>query len=160
MTAIVLVSALVASVLQGGSGRLLYRAGGRTSTLVRTTRSPIAVNVALGLVTSIQLPKRVRLTAEPVLGNQAIFSFQTQPNRLLVWPRLPAHPDRPVRSNALLGHTTNLQIFLDFGLSVIVQLRIARQRRAVQQVRLTFPERRRESAYVRAMLDRHARRFR
>ncbi len=120
----------------------------------------LRINVALGLVTSIQFPESVRLTAAPVLGNQAIFSFETQPGRLLVWPRLPVRSERTLRSKALLGHTTNLQVFLDFGLSVIVQMRVAPQRKAVHQVMLTFPERQRESAYVQSVLDQHARRFR
>jgi len=119
----------------------------------------LRVNAALGDVLSIEFPEGVRLKGEPALGNKAIFEYraqETEPLRVLVWPKIPRGA-RGVRPEDLEGERSNLQVFLDSGVTLLVELQVAPVRRSVQRVVLRFPERERESEYVREQLARQAR---
>jgi hypothetical protein len=110
----------------------------------------VKINCALGDVVSIAFPEGVELRGEPVLGNQAIFEFRSQPDpfRILVWPKYAAGA-KDLPPEALLGERSNLQIFLDSGVTVLVELKIGPSERSVQELRFEFPERTKESEFVR-----------
>jgi hypothetical protein len=117
--------------------------------IVSKTSDALKLNVALGDVLSLELPEDVALRGEPALGNEAIFDVKVvaDPLRILVWPKLPPQADGSQES--LHGARSNLQLFLDAGITLVVELRIAPAERAVQHVRFRFPEREAESVYVR-----------
>ena len=120
----------------------------------------VKVNVALGRVTSVQLPPDVSLSGQPALGNRALFAFDSQPGLLLVWPKLPdERPDR-LQPGDLVGQRTNLLIFFRFGVTVALELQIAPREQAVHRLVLTFPVREQESAYVQTALTEQAQQLR
>lgn len=121
----------------------------------------LKINTALGDVVSIEFPEGVRMKGAPALGNAAIFEYraqETEPLRVLVWPRMPRGGH--LSPDDLLGQRGNLQIFLDSGATLLVDLRVEKSRRAVQRVVLQFPEREREREYVREQLAEQARKLR
>jgi hypothetical protein len=109
----------------------------------------VKINCALGDVVSISLPPDVEFRGEPALGNQAIFEFkaETDPFRILVWPKLPASA-KDVAPDALLGERSNMQIFLDSGITLLVELKIGRAEKSVEELRFEFPERAKETEFV------------
>lgn len=121
----------------------------------------IRINTALGDVVSLEFPAGVGLRGDPALGNTAIFEFRASrdPFRILVWPKMPTGA-RDVTPEDLEGATSNLQVFLDSGVTVIVDLVIAPRAQAVQRVVFDFPQRERESEFVQAQLADQARRLR
>lgn len=123
-------------------------------------QAAVRINCALGDVVSIALPEGVEVRGAPALGNQATFEskVQTEPFRVLVWPKAPAGAQN-VAPTALLGERSNLQIFLDSGVTVLVDLKIGLAEKSVQDLRLEFPEREKESAFVRARMDAFARKL-
>ena len=116
------------------------------------------LNVALGDVVSLELPENVSLRGQPALGNSAVFDVKvvSDPLRILVWPK---QPQRDEGDPTLLGERSNLQIFLDGGITLALELRIALAEKSVQLVRFRFPERERESAYVRDKITEESRRL-
>lgn len=123
-------------------------------------QAAVKINCALGDVVSIALPENVELRGDPALGNQAIFEFraQTAPFRILVWPKYPANAAN-LEPSALYGERSNLQIFLDSGVTVLVDLQIGPPEKSVQELRLEFPERVRESEFLRLQMDAFARKL-
>lgn len=109
----------------------------------------LQINTALGDVVSLEFPRGVALRGEPALGNKAIFDFraQAEPFRILVWPKLPAGA-QGVTAEDLAGERSNLQVFLDSGVAVLVDLKISAPEQAVQRVVFEFPARARESEWV------------
>ena len=144
------------------------RSGYCTDTIVQHTltydrpQSVVKINAALGDVVSISFPEDVELNGEPALGNSAIFAFRAQKGgdalRVLVWPKYPPGA-RDLQEADLIGGRTNLQVFLDSGLTVQVELKIAKKQHAVSQVRLVFPDRIAESQFLREQLAEQARRL-
>ena len=120
----------------------------------------LKLNVALGDVLSIDLPADIQIRGEPALGNRAIFDVKvvSDPLRLLVWPKIPQAAGA-IGADGLLGERSNLQIFLDSGITILIELRIAEPDVAVQQVRLQFPDREKESAFVREKVAEESRRL-
>lgn len=131
-----------------------------SATIEAASENRLKINVALGEVVSLNLPEDVELRGEPALGNAALFDVKVvaDPLRVLVWPRLPRAAAN-LDPSQILGERSNLQLFLDSGVTVLIELRIARPGRAVQQVRFSFPEREAESAYVRARVAEENRRL-
>jgi len=121
----------------------------------------LQINAAVGDVISLEFPDGVERRGEPALGNSALFAFQatSNPFRVLVWPRLPKGA-RNVRIEDLYGVTSSLQVFLDSGVAVLVDLRIGPRETAVQRVVFDFPQRERESEWVQAQLAEQARKMR
>jgi hypothetical protein len=119
----------------------------------------IRLNAALGDVVSLEFPKGVQLRGEPALGNKAIFEFRAQPDpfRILVWPKVPAPG---VTAQDLEGERTNLEVFLDSGVAVLVDVKIAPPKKSVQRVVFSFPARERESEFVEERIAEEARRQR
>lgn len=124
------------------------------------SRNRLKIDVALGDVVSLELPENVELAGEPALGNRAIFDVKviSSPLRVLVWPMLPKGAS-DVDPASLRGARSNLQIFLDSGVTILIELRIGRPGRSVQRVRFSFPERDEESAYVRERISEETRRL-
>lgn len=123
------------------------------------TGARLKIDCALGDVVSIEFPEGVKLKGDPALGNRAIFEYRAQdttPLRVLVWPRVPRGA-KDVSPADLVGERGNLQVFLDSGAALLVDLRIGRAGRSVQRVVLRFPERERESEYVREQLAEQSR---
>jgi hypothetical protein len=120
----------------------------------------VKINCALGDVVSIAFPPGVELRGEPALGNQAIFEYraQTDPFRILVWPKYPANA-RDLAPDALLGERSNLQVFLDSGVTLVIDLKISTPKKSVQQLRFEFPERQKETEFVRERMDAFARKL-
>lgn len=121
-------------------------------------KDPIRINCALGDVVSIRFPEAVELRGAPALGNQAIFEFQAQqdPFRILVWPKYPGNAQN-LTPESLAGERSNLQVFLDSGVTVLVDLKIGPEAKAVHEVLLEFPERARESEFLKRKMDAFAR---
>jgi len=118
-------------------------------------------NASIGDVVSLEFPDGVKLKGEPALGNTALFAFKSsqEPLRLLVWPKVPPRV-QGVTPHDLQGVTSNLQVFLDSGVTVILDMKITPRSRAVQRVVFDFPARERESDWVKAQLSDQARRLR
>ena len=122
----------------------------------------LKLNCALGDVVAIELPKGVALNGVPALGNNATFTFraeESEPMRVLVWPKMPKSVGQGFSPDDLLGNRSNFQLFLDSGTTVMFDLRIGRARRSVQRVVLTFPEREQEQVYIREQLSAQARKL-
>lgn len=121
----------------------------------------LQINCAVGDVVSLEFPDGVERRGEPALGNQALFAFQasSSPFRVLVWPKLPKGA-RGVRIEDLHGVTSSLQVFLDSGVAVLVDLRIGPRATAVQRVVFDFPARERESEWVQSQLSERTRKMR
>lgn len=131
-----------------------------TATIETNGENRINLNVALGDVVSLELPKDVELRGEPALGNASLFDVKVvaDPLRVLLWP----HPPRDAPNLdpvSLVGVRSNLQLFLDSGVTLLFELRIAPSKRAVQRVALSFPEREAQAEYVRERLLEEGRRF-
>jgi hypothetical protein len=123
-------------------------------------KGSIKINCALGDVVSIAFPEGVELRGEPALGNQAIFEFRAQPEpfRILVWPKFPANA-KDLAPDVLLGERSNLQVFLDSGVTVLIELKIGAPNKSVQELRFEFPERAKESQFVRDKMDAFSRKL-
>jgi len=98
----------------------------------------------------LTFPPSVELRGEPAIGNQAIFDFraQTDPFRILVWPKIPGNA-RDVSAGSAFWRAlepTDLPRLRDHA-PHRAQDRSAG--RSVQEVRFEFPERARESEFVR-----------
>ena len=121
----------------------------------------LQINAAVGDVISLEFPDGVERRGEPALGNSALFAFEatSTPFRVLVWPKIPKGA-RNVRTEDLFGITSSLQVFLDSGVTVLVDLRIGPRAAAVQRVVFDFPQRERESEWVTAQLAEQARKLR
>jgi hypothetical protein len=109
----------------------------------------LRIQCALGDVVSLEFPQNVGVVADPAVGNQAVFQVEASgdPLRVLLWPKVPSGLRR-LSAEALDGARSNLQVFLDSGLTVLIDLRIGPSEQAVQRVVFSFPERDRESRYV------------
>lgn len=125
-------------------------------------QSRVRINTALGDVVSLSFPKGVRLKGEPALGNKAIFAFRAQEGgdtfRILLWPKIPENA-KNITAEMLKGERSNLQVFLDSGVTVSVDMKIDAAEQSVEQVIFEFPEREKESEYLKEALSEQARRL-
>lgn len=130
------------------------------ATIKASEENRLKISVAVGEVVALELPKDVEMRGEPALGNAALFDVKvvSKPLRVLVWPRLPSNT-ASAGPGALLGVRSNLQLFLDSGITLLIELRIARSGRAVQRVQFDFPERKAEAEYVRERVAKEVRRL-
>ena len=117
----------------------------------------LSINTALGDVVSIEFPADVELASNPALGNSAIFKFTSvkEPLRILLWPTSPKALGKNVSAEDLIGHRSNLQIFLDSGITVLLDLKIGRPQSSVQRLVLDFPQRQADSKYVEERITEH-----
>lgn len=131
-----------------------------SATINTAGENRLKINVALGDVVSLELPKDVELRGEPALGNASLFDVQVvaEPLRVLIWPRPPKNAAN-IDPESLIGVRSNLQLFLDSGITILLELRIARSKRSVQRVTFSFPEREAQAEYVRERLLEQGRRF-
>ncbi|MEQ8275143.1 MAG: hypothetical protein RMA76_09245 [Deltaproteobacteria bacterium] len=157
---IALVALLVAAAGCGADRQGYCTGKALTHDIAYGEATRLKINTALGDVVSIEFPEGVRMKGAPALGNAAIFKYQaqeTEPLRVLVWPRMPRGGN--LTTEDLLGQRGNLQIFMDSGATLLVDLRVARSRESVQRVVLAFPERVREREFVKEQLAEQARRL-
>ena len=140
MTSILVILAAVA----GGDMCLADDAGFCAEPVVRRVigykeQNPrVKVNCALGTVTVVELPRGESLTGDPAIRNAALFRFKLQkdPLLLMLWPTVPEGSD--LTSADLEGETSNVQINLASGISILLELRISQT--GVQRVILNNPE--------------------
>jgi len=104
----------------------------------------VRLNCALGKVLVVQLPDGESLSGEPAVGNAALFKFKLQekPLLLMLWPTVPEGSN--LTSADLEGESSNIQVNLASGISILLELRISRQ--GVQRVVFRNPELEREQA--------------
>lgn len=104
----------------------------------------VKLNCALGKVLVVQLPAGESLNGDPAMGNAALFKFKLQekPLMLMLWPTVPEGSN--LTSADLEGETSNVQVNLASGVSILLELRISQQ--GVQRVVFRDPELEREQA--------------
>lgn len=139
------------------------RAGYCTQPVVRgdiyydTSKNMFRLTVALGQATTVQLPEGTYLEGKPVVGNKGLASvsvFESEgAERVTINPRVARSALRNgVTEESLYGQETNIQLMFPGRLSVNLSIRFGPKKRAVQVLELSFPEREKESAYIRSQV--------
>jgi len=143
-----MMSSMVLSTPTGGDLCVTDEAGYCAEDVVKyelSNKQPnprVRLNCALGKVLVVQLPAGESLNGDPAMGNAALFKFKLQekPLMLMLWPTVPEGSN--LTSADLEGETSNVQVNLGSGISILLELRIAQQ--GVQRVVFRNPELERE----------------